>query len=105
MADRPRRALFPNPFYVILLVASTVFTVTVLMYLVSPYAAERPNAGAGSIALVDWLDRRGPMALGVEFAMMLVSGILAMVTDRWFSPKPSARKNPTTGSPLGGNVP
>jgi hypothetical protein len=96
MADRSRNALFPNPFYVILLVASTVFTVTVLMYLISPYAAERPNAGAGSLALVDWLDRRGPMALGVEFTVMLVSSILAMATDRWFSPKP-ARKNPTAG--------
>jgi hypothetical protein len=98
MADRPRSVLFPNPFYFILLVASAVFTMTVLMYLASPYAAERPNAGAGSRALVDWLDRRGPMALGVEFGVMLVSGLLAMATDRWFSPKPKpARKNPTAG--------
>jgi hypothetical protein len=87
MAGRSRKALFPNPFYVVLLVASVVFTVTVLAYLVSPYAAERPNAGVGSRALVAWLDRRGPLALGVELLVMLVAGVLAMVTDRWFRPR------------------
>jgi hypothetical protein len=96
MAGRPRKALFPNPFYVVLLVASVVFTVTALAYLVSPYAAERPNAGVGSRALVDWLDRRGPLALGVEFLVMLVAGVLAMLTDRWFAPGP-ARKHPGAG--------
>jgi hypothetical protein len=85
MAGRPRKALFPNPFYVVLLVASVVFTVTVLAYLVSPYAAERPDAGVGSRALVKWLDRRGPLALEVEFLVMFVAGLLAMVTDRWFT--------------------
>jgi hypothetical protein len=96
MADRPRKPLFPNPFYVALLVASIAFTVTVLAYLVSPYAAERPDAGASSRALVDWLDRRGPLALGVEFGVMFVAAVLAMATDRWFAPR-STRKHPGAG--------
>jgi hypothetical protein len=103
MADRPRKALFPNPFYVLLLVASTVFSLTVLAYLISPNlqrrALEHPGAGRpgrGSLALADWLDRRGPLALGVEFGVMFVSGVLAMVTDRWFPSKPP-RSGPSPG--------
>jgi hypothetical protein len=71
-----------------LLIASTAFVVTALAYLVSPYvaqrAADRPGAGPGpsSLALAEWFDRRSPTALAIEFAVMLVSGLLAMVTDR-----------------------
>jgi hypothetical protein len=98
MGDRPRKALFPNPFYLLLLVASTVFTVTVLGYLIGPSieqrALDRPGAGRpgpGSLALAEWLDRSGPWVLGVEFGVMLASGLLAMATDRWFAPKPPRR--------------
>jgi hypothetical protein len=102
MAEPPRKALFPNPFYVLLLVASTVFTVTVLAYLVSPNlarhalaqrAAGRPGPAPGSIRLADWIDRTGPTLLAVEFAVMFISGILAMATDRWF-PSKSTRPRP-----------
>jgi hypothetical protein len=108
MAERSRKALFPNPFYVLLLVASTVFTLTVLAYLVSPNIAQRAinqraagHAGpaAGSIALAAWLDRTGPTLLAVEFLVMLVSGILAMATDRWFPSKPTRRQPPGAGTP------
>lgn len=94
MADRPRKPLFPNPFYVVLLVASTLFVMTALAYVVSPWVgaeaegvqqAARP--GAASQALADWLDRKGPLALGVEFVLMLVFGLLAMATDHWFPSK------------------
>ena len=67
------------------------FVVTALAYLVSPYVAAtrgRPagrRAGPGSLALAEWLDRRSPTALAIEFAVMLVSGLLAMVTDRRFA--------------------
>lgn len=97
MTDRTRKALFPNPFYVVLIVASTVFTVTVFAYLISPNilqrAGARPGAGTGSVALARWLDRSGPTALGVEFIVMFVSGVLAMATDRWF-PSKSVRPGP-----------
>jgi len=95
MADRPRKALFPNPFYVLLLVASTVFTVTVFAYLIGPSLEQRAldpslggKPGPGSLALAAWLDRHGPYVLAAEFAVMLVSGILAMLTDRWFPERP-----------------
>src|SRR4051812_7052936 len=95
MPDRPRKA--PNPFYVLLLVASTAFVVTALGYLVGPtihrLSLENPTGGPGptSRALADWLDRRGPTALGVEFLVMLVSGVLAMLADRWSGPRPTGR--------------
>ena len=58
--------------------------VTALAYLVSPYVAQRAanRPGQGSLALAEWFDRRSPMALAIEFAVMLVSGLLAMLTDR-----------------------
>src|SRR5262249_32016301 len=100
--DGPRRkSLFPNPFYVVLLVVSTLFTVTVLAYLIGPYLAQRahdhPEAvrpGSGSLSLAAWLDRSGPTVLAVELVAMLVSAVLSMATDRWFtssSPRPPAR--------------
>ena len=79
--------------------------VTALAYLVSPYvaqrAADRPaagagaGAGAGSLALAEWLDRRSPTALAIEFAVMLVSGLLAIVTDRPPDGKPWRRGHKT----------
>src|SRR5262245_56517857 len=95
----PRREVFTNPFFVILLGTSTLFVLTVLGYLAGPSvlapdpAQPRPRPGAGSILLADWLDRHGPQALGVEFVVMLLAGILAMVTDPWFSPRSIARRD------------
>jgi len=95
MGDRPRKPLFPNPFYVGLLVASTLFVMTALAYAVSPWVGANPDGvplakrpGAASLALANWLDRRGPLALAVEFLLMLIFGLLAMATDRWFTAKP-----------------
>ena len=84
-----------------MLIASTAFVVTALAYLVSPYVAQRAadraadGPGQGSLALAEWLDRRSPTALAVEFAVMLVSGLLAMLTDRPPDGNPS-RGGPTT---------
>jgi hypothetical protein len=94
MVRTPRKSdVFANPFYLALMLVSTLFVVTVLGYLVVPYvlkggrAAEvgRIPQGALSRAFAAWLDRRGPLVLGLEFIVMLVTGILAMLTDDWFS--------------------
>src|SRR3954452_9360014 len=93
MADRPRKRLFPNPFYVVVLLSSTVFVVTALAYLVSAIGFDSESgrkaalARPGSGAMAAWLDRHGPLALAVEFAIMFVFTLLAMATDHWFSPK------------------
>lgn len=100
MAIRPSKKRFPNPFYVLLLLTSTAFVFTTLGYLVSPtiqrQAANRVNGrgvSPGSLAAAAWLDRNAPRALGVEFAVMLGAGVLAMATDRWF-PAKAAKNEP-----------
>jgi hypothetical protein len=88
----PRRAgkrLFPNPFYALLLVVSTCFVVTILGYLVAPTVHGQAGGAGRPGGLADWLERRGPAALGVEFAVMLAAALLAMATDRWFPEKPT----------------
>ncbi|GAC1472675.1 MAG: hypothetical protein NVSMB9_20160 [Isosphaeraceae bacterium] len=86
------KKLFPNPFYVLLLVASSLFVLTVLGYLISaliPQEAVSAGPQTWSLWLASWLDRRGPLALGIEVALMIATGLLAMVTDRWFPEVPA----------------
>lgn len=84
-----KKGVLANPFYVTLIIVSTLFVVTALGYLVSPYVLEpgRPRGGR-SLELALWLDRRGPLLLGVEFVVMMAAGVLAMLTDDWFSGTP-----------------
>ena len=50
-----------------------LFVLTILGYLVSPYVVQEQAAAAsrrpGSLALADWFDRNGPLALAVEFVV------------------------------------
>ena len=97
-----KRDIFANPFFVIMMGASVVFVLTVLAYLVSGFVLEPAGAadsplllpdparhppGRASIAFAQWLDRNAPLALAIEFGVMLVSGVVAMATDPWFSTK------------------
>ena len=106
MSDPARRSeVFSNPFFVILLGTSVVFLLTILGYLVSPYVLvpdpARPRPGPKSVRLADWFDRHGPVTLAVELGIMLVSGVVAMVTDPWFSPDAKARRGAGTGADRG----
>jgi hypothetical protein len=90
-ANPPKREVFANPFFVIMMGASVVFVLTVLGYLISAYVLQpgpgQPPPSPRSIAVAEWLDRNAPLALAVEFGVMLLTGVVAMVTDPWFSPK------------------
>jgi hypothetical protein len=92
----PRKnPFFTNPFFMVLLVVSIAFIVSALGYLVCPYVLEQAPAGTLSRRTAEWLDARGPLLLGVEFVIMLVSAITAMATDEWFSrPRPSEPSSP-----------
>jgi hypothetical protein len=92
-----RPEVLANPFFVVLLGTSALFVLTVLGYLTSsrdldPAAVHAPP-GPLRRAIAEWLDRNAPLALGVEFIVMLLSGIVAMATDHWFSPR-SRQKRP-----------
>jgi hypothetical protein len=75
-----------NPFYVVLMVVSTLFVVTALGYLVAPYVIQPGHVAQGqaSRAFAVWLDTHGPLILAVEFVIMLLSGVLAMATEDYF---------------------
>lgn len=98
VAQHPRKPLFPNPFYVVLLLVSTAFVVTALGYFVSPMVAQKAlnpvddGPSPHSLALAAWLDRNGPLVLAIEIGLMFLFALLAMATDHWFSPKPSRRR-------------
>jgi hypothetical protein len=87
-----------NPFYVALMVVSTLFVLTSLGYLVSPYVLEagRVPQGETSRAFAAWLDRRAPVALGLEFIAMLITGVLAMLTEDWFVALRESSTRPTS---------
>ena len=90
MPPNPRRIVFPNPFYILLLVISTLFLMTVLGYLIGPYvqqqAIDKPGAGPSpsSRSMTVWLEAHGPLMLAVEFGVMLVAALLAMGFDHKF---------------------
>ena len=88
-----KKPALANPFYVGLMVASTLFVLTALGYLVAPnvIAPGPVRRGETSRAFATWLDRRGPLILGIEFVVMLVTGVLAMATDDWFSGEPGSQ--------------
>jgi magnesium-transporting ATPase (P-type) len=90
MAGTNRKPLFPNPFYFFLLIVSVLFVITIFAYLVIPYyemglmnhpeLKRKPSNQAFS----DWLDRSGPLIIGIEFVIMLVLSVIAMLADDKF---------------------
>lgn len=91
-----KREVFANPFFVALMAASVVFVLTVLAYLISPAVLEaapaKPPPSPRSLATAEWIDRNAPWVLAVEIAIMLLTGVVAMVTDPWFTPR--SKPNP-----------
>jgi len=85
-SGRPtKNPFFTNPFFMVLLVASIVFIVSALGYLMCPYVLEKAAAETSSRRFAAWLDARGPLIMSIEFVVMLASAITAMATDDWFS--------------------
>ena len=91
-AGARKKPPYPNPFYLLVVLAGTAFVVTALGWLVAPMIqakAKNPGAGAtppgpGSLAIAAWFDRWSVTALTIELVVMIVAGGLAMVGDRWF---------------------
>jgi hypothetical protein len=91
-----RRKPWTNPFYGMLMIASTLFVITTLGYLVGPFVEQRAIEGVGQrSALASWFDRKGVLALAVEFVAMCILAFLAVATDR----NPSPVNPPGRGGP------
>jgi len=90
-----RKPLYPNPFYILLVIVSAAFVVTTLGWLIAPLIQQKalhpaPGStppGAGSLALAAWFDRWSVTALTGELVLIVASGFLAMISDRWFPTK------------------
>ncbi len=85
-----KREVFANPFFVVLMVASVVFVLTVLAYLISPAVLEPDPAQPPPGPSARWRWPRGSTATPPGLwpsnsSIMLVTGVLAMVTDPWFT--------------------
>ena len=94
MPPNPRNVKFPNGFYVVLLLTSTIFVMTCMAWLVTPavrqISQEDKTSGTAikrvddrSLALGDWIDQNAIKLLTVEFSVMLVTGLLAISLDTW----------------------
>jgi hypothetical protein len=96
MTATPRkREVFANPFFVVMMAATVVFVITVFAYLISPTVLEavpgKPQPSERSLAIAVWIDQNAPWVLAVEFAIMFVTGVVAMVVDPWFTPRPKPK--------------
>jgi hypothetical protein len=91
-----KREVFANPFFVVMMAATVVFVITVLAYLISPAVLEvgpgKAPPSPRSLAMAKWIDQNAPWVLAVEFAIMLVTGVVAMIADPWFTPR--SKPNP-----------
>jgi hypothetical protein len=91
----PKKPLYPNPFYVLVVLAGTAFVITTLGWLVAPMIQQQAHKVAeggaapspGSLAMAAWIDRWAVTALTIEVVVMVVAGVLAMAVDRWFPSK------------------
>lgn len=94
---RPNRGV-PNPFYVLLLLVSVAFVVTVLGWLIAPTVlAQAPEAVArgerpGTLAVAAWLERHSPSLLTYEILVLTAAAVLAVATDHLFAPPPDGPK-------------
>lgn len=92
MPPSPRNVKFPNGFYVILLLTSTLFVMTILAWLVSPALKQISNEDKAkgtkaervddrSLAMAAWIDKNAVKILTYELGVILATGFLAIGYD------------------------
>jgi hypothetical protein len=87
------RQTFSNPFYLLLLVAGLIFTITACAYGVMTVRGLRQAAGSGtSESLMDWLDEYGLWLMLGELAGLAVCCLLAIATDSYWDKRLSAKQ-------------
>lgn len=84
----PRRRSSVNPFYVLLVLAGIVFSVSACAYGVMAWRAIRVGPAAAeqsATGLLVFLDQYGGTLLAVELAVLAVATIGAIATDGYWS--------------------
>ena len=77
---------FANPFYALLLVVGVAFLLTATSYGVMAFRDVQGHAAADSDSgLMLFLDRHGTLVMGIELAVLLVTSVAAMATDRFWT--------------------
>lgn len=82
------RKKFVNPFYVLVVIAGFVFTVTACAYGVMTVRGLRPelSADGSGEGLMTYLDQHGFRLMLIELGVLAVCSVAAMVTDSLWSP-------------------
>ncbi len=76
-----------NPFYVLLVIAGTLFCLTAFAYGVMTVRALHPDAqdaSASGAALMDWLDEKGFRLMIIELGILAVATVAAIATDSFW---------------------
>lgn len=104
MPPSPRNVKFPNGFYVVLLLTSTVFVMTILAWLVAPalrqiqkedqaQGTSAPRVDDRSLAMADWIDKNAVNVLTYELGVILATGFLAVGFDAWQEKRQGKQQN------------
>jgi hypothetical protein len=82
----PAKRSATNPFYVLLLAFGVAFALTACAYSVMTLKAVRrsPEPEAAGAALLTFLDEYGPLLMGGELALLAVTTVAAISTDRYW---------------------
>ena len=82
-----KRVQAANPFYVLLVIVSVIFLITVCMYGVMVFQFNSAAAVASRVdhPLIQFVRRYGDLALGTELALLGGLTLAAMGTDRFWT--------------------
>jgi hypothetical protein len=86
-----------NPFYVLLVIAGIIFSITACAYGMMALRAIRLDADAPQTGLVAFLDEHGMALMGVELAVLAVATFAAMATDQYLSRRRKTSADPQLG--------
>lgn len=84
-----------NPFYILLMIAGTIFGLTACAYFVMALRMKTPELAdldaAAPLTLVTFLDRHGVTVLMVELAVLAVTTFAAIGTDDFWTRRAKAK--------------
>ena len=97
-----------NPFYVLLLAAGVLFSITACAYGVMMLKGGDAGNADGSVTsshrLIEFLDRHGAVVMTVELAVLAVATFAAIGTDDYWTRRAAAKADHVSKPNLGQNT-